>query len=406
VKRIVLVLAAIFAVAFTIIETVGSDPLFWKRRVLLALVSPSHLPEAYYEPTQLIEGGNGPAPPRVAPDQEKLSRDALEQAAQFAAEQDSTALIVGRHGHIVFERYWDGANADTVMDAGPFNATLTALAFGAAMADRKIALAAEPVANYIESFRDSPRSGITLEDLLRMTSGLGPNAEKGSSPGAMSTREQLSRDIRNECLERDPAAAPGIRWLVQPCDAQLLAHIIERATGDAYATYLSRSLWKPIGASDAELMLDHPGGTAHASCCLRARLGDWMRVGQVLANDGKFEGEQVLPPGWVRSMGTPADSKTPFGYQVWLGRPFVPGGEASEQYAADDLLYLRGNGRTRLWIVPSLSLIILRVGTNDDDDARWDDSRIPNLIIRGASDFVPKAPKTGAADLSNLVPNH
>lgn len=403
--RIVVFMSVLFVIAFAVIKTVGDDTLYWKRRALLTILSPSHLPDVYYEPSQVIEGGDGTKTPRVDPVQEKLRPEALEEAAKFADERGSKALIVGRHGHIVYERYWGGTTADTVIDAGAFNASLTALAFGAAMNDRKIALPIEPVANYIESFRDPRRAGITLEHLLRMNSGLGPSPNGDARSSAMSTREQLARNVRNECLERDPTRAPGTRWLVQPCDAQLLAHIIERATGEAYATYLSKALWKPIGASDAQLMLDEPGGTAHASCCLQARLSDWMRIGQLLANDGKFEGEQVLPPGWIRSMATPQGSGTPFGYQVWLAQPFVPATGAAEPYAADDLIALRGNGHTRLWVVPSLSLIILRFGTDDSDDATWDDSRIPNLIVRGATDFVPKA-QNGATDLSKLVPNH
>src|SRR5690606_9686863 len=110
--------------------------------------------------------------------------------------------------------------------------------------------------------------------------------------------------------------------------------------------------------------------------------------------------------GWVRTMLTPARSNPRFGYQVWLGEPFQAGEGASEPYAAGDTFVLRGNGKTRLWIVPSMGLTILRVGANNEIDPDWDDSRIPNLIIRGASDYVPAAPARGAQDISTLVPNH
>jgi hypothetical protein len=66
---------------------------------------------------------------------------------------------------------------------------------------------------------------------------------------------------------------------------------------------------------------------------------------------------------------------------------------------------LEGTGTTRLWLVPSLNLSILHISSRDKAGADWDDSRIPNLIVRGAGDYVPKAAKSGA-DISNLVPNH
>jgi hypothetical protein len=71
-------------------------------------------------------------------------------------------------------------------------------------------------------------------------------------------------------------------------------------------------------------------------------------------------------------------------------------------YATSDVLVVDGGGN-RLWLVPSLQIAILRTGGQLASD--WDDGRIPNLIIRGARDFVPAAARPGA-DLRLLVPNH
>ncbi len=400
-KRIA-VASALLIIAALLLSAYRDDPVYWKRRALSSLFSPANRPASYYEPSEIIAGSNGPASPRVAPELERLSPQSLETAASYADAQGAKALIVGRHGHIAYEKYWDGTTFDTVIDAGRFNAALTAIMVGMATDDRKIALPSEPLANYIESFRERGREHVTLEDLLHMTSGLGPNAPDVEHAAA---HDELAHDIRNQCLDQERTAAPGKRWQPQACDPQLLAHIIERVSGMQYSQYVSTRLWKPIGAGDAWLMLDHQGGTAHASCCLRARIGDWMRVAQLLANDGKYEGEQVLPPGWVGAMVTPSKANPRFGYQVWRGEPFQPGEGASEPYVLDDTFLLKGPGNTRLWLIPSMNLRILLVGRGDKAGKDWDDSRIPNLIVRGASDYVPKAAKSGA-DVSNLVPNH
>jgi CubicO group peptidase (beta-lactamase class C family) len=149
-------------------------------------------------------------------------------------------------------------------------------------------------------------------------------------------------------------------------------------------------------------MLDRDGGMPHASCCLRARLGDWMRIAELLANDGKFQGEQIVSAEWVRKMVASAETGRGLGYQVWSDEYVIPFSGTSELYAAKTIV-LKGFGKTRLWVVPSLGLTILRAGTNPDVDTSWDDSRIPNLIIRGASDSVSNS---GAQDNSRLVPNH
>jgi CubicO group peptidase (beta-lactamase class C family) len=400
-KRLALV-SILLVVAGAVLSTYRQDPLYWKRLVLSWASSPANRPAAYYEPTEVIEGSNGPSFPRVAPELEHLSAQALAAATKYAEEEGTLALVVARHGHVVYEKYWDGTTFDTVIDTGRFNAALTAIMVGMAIGDRKIALPIEPAANYIESFRENGRDKVTLGDLLQMTSGLGPDAPDADRSAR---HEELAHDIRNQCLEQDRTAAPGKRWQLQACDPQLLAHIIERATGMQYSQYVSSRVWKPIGAGDAWLMLDHEDGTAHASCCLRARLGDWMRVAHLLVNDGKYEGEQVLPPGWVHTMRTPSKANRRFGYQVWLAAPVRPGDNASEPYVLEDMFALKGPGTTRLWLVPSMNLSILCVGSHGSVGPDWDDSRIPNLIVRGASDYVPKAAKSGA-DVSNLVPNH
>lgn len=400
-KRIALA-SVLLVIAAVLISAYRDDPLYWKRRVLASIYSPVNRPASYYEPSEVIEGAEGPSSPRVAPDLEHLGAQALQGAASYAEEQGAKALIVGRHGHIAYEKYWDGTTSDTVIDTGRFNAALTAIMVGMAMDDRKIALVSEPVGNYVESFRERGRDHVTLEDLLRMTSGLGPTVPDADRAAA---HDETTRDIRNHCLEQESVAPAGKRWQPQACDPQLLAHIIERASGKQYSQYVSERLWKPIGAGDAWLMLDHEGGTAHASCCLRARIGDWMRIAQLLANDGKYEGEPVVPSAWVREMTTPTKANPRFGYQVWRGEAFQPGEGASEPYAQDDTFVLKGPGNTRLWLVPSMNLSVLLIGSRDKASADWDDSRLPNLIVRGASDYVPKAAKPGA-DVSNLVPNH
>ena len=400
-KRIAIA-SVLMVIAALLLSAYRQDPLYWKRRMLSSVFSTEHLPTSYYEPSEIIAGSNGPASPRVAPELEHLTPRSLETATSYAEAQGAKALIIGRHGHIAYEKYWNGTTVDTVIDAGRFNAALTAIMVGLAMDDRKIALLSEPVANYIESFRERGRDQVTLEDLLHMTSGLGPDASDADRAQA---HDELAHDIRNQCLEQERTAAPGKRWQWQACDPQLLAHIIERASGMQYSQYISAKLWKPIGAGDAWLMLDHEGGTAHASCCLRARIGDWMRVAELLVNDGKYEGEEMLRPGWVQAMRTPSKANPRFGYQVWRGEPFQQGQGASEPYVLDDTFVLEGPGNTRLWLMPSMNLRILLVGSRDKPGQDWDDSRIPNLIVRGASDYVPKAAKSGA-DVSNLVPHH
>ena len=341
-------------------------------------------------PRELLAGGNEPPAPRVAPELESLDRNALQAAAAYAGEHGSRALIVSRHDHIVFERYWQGSSFETLTDAQTFTPLLAALAAGVAISHRRIGWPDEPIGAFIAEWRQDPRGAITVRNLLQSSSGLAPSARARDG----------GTDLIAAALSEPLAGTPGITRLEQPADAQLLALLLERATHQRYALYLSQALWRRIGAADAWLRLDHPGGAAHADCCLLARQGDWIRIGQLLLRDGNYRGDEVIRPGWVTLMRTPSRADPRYGAYLRLGSPAAPG---HEPYAARDLFAVQGEQGNRLWLVPSLQIAILRTAPAGRD-ASWDDSRVPNLIIRGARDYTP--PAQPGADVSALVPAH
>ncbi len=358
----------------------------WWRHYLDALTRRS---APLYQPRERVAGGNEAPTPRVVPALEQLEPRALEAAARYAGEHRSRALIVSRHDHIVFERYWGETDFDTLSDAQEFTPLLAVLATGVAISHRRIGWVDEPVGLLLREWQADPRGAISVHNLLQQSSGLAP--QDGFDEAA---------DLTGALLRRPLAAAPGSTRVAQGADAQLLALVLERATGQRYADYLSAALWRRLGAADAWLWLDHAGGAAHADCCMFARQGDWIRVAQLLVRDGTYRGQQLMRPGWVSLMRTPAKSDADFGSFVRVAASPAPG---SEPYAASDMFVVEGRGGNRMWLVPSLQLAIVCTGDGRGRDARWDEVRIPNLVVRAARDYVPSAP---AAGVSALVPGH
>jgi len=344
-----------------------------------------------YEPRELVPGGNVAPSPRVAPTLESLDPAGLEAAADYAGKHGSRALIVSRHDHIVFERYWRGTSFDSPGDAQFFTRVLAALAVGVALSHRQIGWPDQPVGAFIDEWRDDPRGAITLRNLLQSTSGLTP-------AGAQPTKS----DLVGELLRSPLGAPPGSRRREQSADVQLLALVIERATHERYAAYLSRTVWRRVGAADAFLWLDRPAGTARADCCMLAHQGDWIRIGQLLVKDGNYRGEELIRPGWVALLRAPTRADPHYGAFLRLAVTEAPG---VEPYAAADLFAVEGTGGNRMWLVPSLELVVLCTGAPQGRDAAWSDSRIPNLIMRAARDFHPRGPQRGDG-LSTLVPGH
>ncbi len=354
--------AKYFAVAVLVVAimVVARDPERWKSYVSASSAGGSELPLSYFEPRELVTGGNVPPAPRVVPALELLDAQSLQEAAKYAGDRDSNALIVTRHGHIVFEQYWHGTGFDTLDESKSFVQTLTALLTGIAIGERKIGWPDEPIGNFISELSQDTRGAVTVRNLMQSD---------------------------------------------RPADLQLLAQVLERATKQRYSEYLSVELWRRLGAADAWLWLDRrrdapQGGTVHADCCFLARQGDWIRVGELLANNGRYQGDEVVPPRWIPQMLAPVKSRSSYGATVRLGA--APG--MSEPYAVSDAFVVEGGGH-RLWLVPSMGIVILRTGPAPRAVSDWDDSRIANLIIRGARDYLPPQARPGA-DLKSLVPNH
>jgi CubicO group peptidase (beta-lactamase class C family) len=396
-RRTWLIAALVAALTLlTLLGALAGRSLFWSRYLAGVGHAAYALPPGVLTPRARIEGGNEPPAPRVQPQLEGLDPQALARAADYAGSQGTGALIVSRHEHIVFERYWGGTGFDTVVDAQSFAPVLVALATGVALSRRELAFPDEPVGLVLDAWRADPRGAITLRNLLQMSSGLAPLGHTWL-PFSAGAAGLYGTDITAVHLAQPLAAHPGERWLPQASDPQLLALVLERATHMSYAEYLSQTLWRPLGAGDAWLWLDRQGGESHVDRGLLARQGDWIRVAELLVKDGNYRGAELIRPGWIAQMVRPARGNKDYGAYLRLG---VQAG--AEPYATP-VWVVGTEGGNRLWVVPSLGLSVLRIARAASSG--WDDSRIPNLIIRGTQDFVPARAHAGT-DLSRQVPQH
>lgn len=293
-----------------------------------------------------------PDPPHLSPGDAGIDPAALDAAAGFAGAHGTRALIVGRNGHIVFEKYWGDARFDSAADTG-FGPVLAALALGTTLSDRLVHSLDEPLANYVTDLGE-PQKSYTL-------------------------RELLARDRAEVSLEES---------------TDLLALLLERVTNQPYQSVVAQRLWAPLGAGDLEFRTGkskrRPGGV-DAGCCLRARIGDWMRVGELLLNGGVYEGNELMPPHYAELVTRPAHQGSAHGYFTRVDGSF-----------ADRVVWLEGSNQQRLWIVPSLRLAVLRVG--DAASKGWDEAMIPDSIIRGTSGWHPPVPGQGV-DPNKFAPH-
>jgi CubicO group peptidase (beta-lactamase class C family) len=222
----------------------------------------------------------------------------------------TTAFVVLHRGQIVHEAYPGAfASSRTRMQTFSVSKSITSLLVGIALADGAIGSVKDQVVDYRPDFRGTAYDGVTLADLLDMSSGVGDQEVWDiDSPIRRFERAVLNGgDVVEIVKAARRTSEPGERFNYSTFDNQLLGWVLEVATGQPLASYCSDRLWGPIGAErDAYYALtrSHPR-TAVGSGAFNATARDLARVGKLMVDDGMVGGERIVPAEWVRrSRGT------------------------------------------------------------------------------------------------------
>lgn len=340
-----------------------------------------------YTPAERVAGGRG----RPFRKGSEVDPAALAAAQAYVDAQHSYALIVARDGRIVHERYAPGFSRASRYATASMHKAVLALAFGDAIGRGLISLS-DPLARHLPELTGDPKGAVTIEQLLRMTGGVGSPAVSPAPAITPADELMFGADIRRAVRRFAVVLPPGTEFAYQNISTQLAGLALQAATGERYARYLSRTLWAPIGAGDAALWLDRPGGNPHLFCCLQATARDWLRVGELVRLGGKVGRRQVVAADWIRRVTAPSPLNANFGMNFWRGTPHLPVRRyarmvamtvaSAEPFARDDVVFVDGAGGQRVYIVPSAGLTIVRIGKPSAD---WDDSALVNRVLAGIS---------------------
>ncbi len=373
----------------------ASDPTYFGRIYRLPFVDIVKDVD-FYEPLEVVKGIPAPPLTRAADGARTIDAAAWQSALDYAVKMNSLALVVWHQGAVQYEYYKPGFKPEDRTNPASMHKSVTALVVGAAVADGYIRAIDDPVATYVPEWAGDARKAITIRHLLTMSSGLA-REPFSLNPFNAGLRINMGTEIRDLTLGIQAGIAPGTVFSYYNFNPQTLGLMIERVTGKRYAQYLSERIWSRLGTRDAYVFLDHEGGLARTYCCLQASAEDWIRVGLLHLNKGRVGEDQVLPEDWMRQVITPSPLNPNYGFQTWLGTTYEPvrsygedvpiGVPHSEPFAAPDVIFFDGAGGQRVYVVPSHALVIVRAGAGGIDFEKgqftWDDSILPNAIIRG-----------------------
>jgi CubicO group peptidase (beta-lactamase class C family) len=304
----------------------------------------------------LVPGGPPPAGVDTA-----LIRQATDAAFASPAGLTAGFLVVYR-GRIVAERYANGAHRDMQLESWSMGKSITGTLIGILIHQGAFRL--EDPAPIPEWHRipGDPRARIRVVDLLRMSSGL--RFSRGSPEDRPGYHDHDliytgAIDAFRFAVTREPQFEPNTRGRYRNADVMALGQLIRdavRARGEEYLTWPQRALFDKIGIRRQVLETD-PYGNFLLSGYDYGTPRNWARLGMLYLNDGVWNGERLLPQGWTRLVSTPAPAwaDSSYGGMVWLNaRGAWP--------LPRDAFGFRGAGGQETWIVPSLDLVVVRMG--------------------------------------------
>jgi len=168
---------------------------------------------------------------------------------------------------------------------------------------------------------DSRLRGATLEDLLTMRTGIEWH-ESDRPIGDSNTTIQLERSLDwvQFTLRQPMDAAPGEKWVYNSGGSQLMSAILRRVTGRTMDRYAEDHLFGPLGIQDYEWKLT-PAGLPDALGGLYMEAEQLAKIGYLYLHDGVWDGERILPEGWVKAATDRQVEQPGYGYQWWRPDP-------------------------------------------------------------------------------------
>ncbi|MFJ1351898.1 serine hydrolase domain-containing protein [Capnocytophaga canimorsus] len=272
----------------------------------------------------------------------------------------TVAFLVIKNDSIWHEQYFEGYTQKSLSNSFSMAKTYVSALLGRAISDGYVKDLDQPVADFFPQFSQGLAANLTVGDLASMASGLDWN-EDYYNPFSITTKAYFDAPLQEIILNLKVTNPPGKKYEYKSGNTQILAMVIEKATGKTLSEYLSQSLWEPLGCEyDALWQLDDKEGTEKAYCCIASNARDFARLGKLYKDFGQWHGKQLLDSAYVAKSIQPRFSdSSQYGYGMWL-----------LNYKNKSFFMMRGHLGQYVIVDPKNNVIIVRLGHLDADDSQ------------------------------------
>lgn len=281
---------------------------------------------------------------------------ATSELEKLHKETETVAFLIIKNDSVFHESYYDGYDKNSKSNSFSMAKSVVSACLGKAIMQGKIKSLDQPVSDFFPQFKDGKSAKMTVGDLSTMASGLNWD-ESYYSPFSITTRAYFDENLDKVILGLKGVDEPGISFKYLSGNTQLLAMVIEKATGKSLADYMAENFWQPMGAENEALwQTDKENGTVKAFCCIAGNARDFARFGKLYKQYGKWNEQQILDSAFVAKSIIPRFSDAPeYGYGWWLS-----------EYKDKKIFYMRGHLGQYVIVIPQDDLIIVRLGNKGD----------------------------------------
>ncbi|HEX7902939.1 MAG TPA: serine hydrolase [Chitinophagaceae bacterium] len=276
------------------------------------------------------------------------------------------AIIVVYDGQLIAERYAPGFDKNSVMLGWSVAKSFTGAMIGVLVTQGKLNINAPAP---VPEWRNTKKQAITIKQLLQQTSGLAFE-EVYTRPSEVTNMLFNKGDMAAYAITRSLKYPPGTIFNYNGGNTNILSRIIRQTVGEKeYASFPYKTLFYK---TDMYSMLLEPdaSGTYTASSYCYGTARDFARFGLLYYNNGKWNGEQLLPENWVKESIQPsiADKRKHYGYQLWLNGLDKEGRHRWYPDVPADMFFADGYGGQDIYIIPSKKLVVVRLGLHVIDE--------------------------------------
>ena len=272
----------------------------------------------------------------------------------------TVAYVVIKNDSIIFEEYWNGYSADSSSNSFSMAKSWISTLVGIAIKEGKIESINQKACDFLPEFCEGDNSKITIKHLLTMSSGLDWD-EDYHDPLGQTAEAYFAPNLKKQMMRLKAVEPAGEIFKYHSSCSQLLAFIVESATGKSVNEYTSEKLWKPMGAKHPALWnTDTKRGDEKAFCCINSNARDFARLGKLYLNKGNWNGTQLLDSNYVKEATSVANlldedgnKNVNYGYQFWIANR-----------KGLDVYYTRGLWGQYVICIPEKDMIIVRLGRN------------------------------------------